>query len=97
MRSVTCSYQLKCLVLWQFVIIKQNFCLCLDQHSGLFWTLHCSCARIEFNAKETVRTIITLFCLTEAKILQQLSKIKNNVKRLHQQLKDVKPTPECKS
>ncbi|NXK19370.1 CC112 protein, partial [Arenaria interpres] len=30
----------------------------------------------------------------EAKILQQLSKIQNNVKRLQRQLKDVKPTPE---
>ncbi|KFO84954.1 Coiled-coil domain-containing protein 112, partial [Buceros rhinoceros silvestris] len=30
----------------------------------------------------------------KAKILQQLSKIKNNVKRLQQQLKNVKPTPE---
>ncbi|KFQ11369.1 Coiled-coil domain-containing protein 112, partial [Haliaeetus albicilla] len=44
--------------------------------------------------KETVGTMSTLFCLTEAKILQQLSKIQNNVKRLQQQLKDVKPTPE---
>ncbi|NWW51291.1 CC112 protein, partial [Pedionomus torquatus] len=30
----------------------------------------------------------------EAKILQQLSKIQSNVKRLQRQLKDVKPTPE---
>uniref|UniRef100_A0A663MX54 Coiled-coil domain containing 112 n=1 Tax=Athene cunicularia TaxID=194338 RepID=A0A663MX54_ATHCN len=30
----------------------------------------------------------------KAKILQQLSKIQNNVKRLQQQLKDEKPTPE---
>ncbi|KFR01526.1 Coiled-coil domain-containing protein 112, partial [Nipponia nippon] len=44
--------------------------------------------------RETIRTISTLFCLTEAKILQQLSKIQNNVKRLQQQLKGVKPTPE---
>ncbi|XP_039589063.1 coiled-coil domain-containing protein 112 [Passer montanus] len=32
--------------------------------------------------------------MEKAKILQQLSKIQNNVKRLQQQLKDVKPTPE---
>ncbi|KFP74849.1 Coiled-coil domain-containing protein 112, partial [Acanthisitta chloris] len=43
--------------------------------------------------KATVKTISTFFCLTETKILQQLSKIRNNVKRLQQQLKDVKPTP----
>ncbi|NXP07698.1 CC112 protein, partial [Thinocorus orbignyianus] len=30
----------------------------------------------------------------KAQVLQQLSKIQNNVKRLQQQLKDVKPTPE---
>ncbi|XP_009574652.1 PREDICTED: coiled-coil domain-containing protein 112 [Fulmarus glacialis] len=55
--------------------------------------------RVEYSILEelehkTVRTMSTLFCLTEAKILQQLSKIQNNVKRLQQQLKDVKPTPE---
>lgn len=46
--------------------------------------------------KETIRTTITLFCLTETKILQQLTKIRNNVKRLQQQLEDVKHTSECK-
>ncbi|XP_009467470.1 PREDICTED: coiled-coil domain-containing protein 112 [Nipponia nippon] len=34
------------------------------------------------------------YLIKEAKILQQLSKIQNNVKRLQQQLKGVKPTPE---
>lgn len=85
-----------CSVLWQFLMIKQNLCSCLDEIHSLFWTLHCSCYCIEFKHKETVGTMSTLFCLTEAKILQQLSKIQNNVKRLQQQLKDVKPTPECK-
>lgn len=36
------------------------------------------------------------FFLTGAKIQQQLAKIQNNVKKLQQQLRDVKPTPDCK-
>lgn len=47
-----------------------------------------------------VATLITelkyeLF-LKGAKIQQQLAKIHNNVKKLQHQLKDVKPTPDCK-
>ena len=38
----------------------------------------------------------TSFFLTGAKIQQQLAKIYNNVKKLQHQLKDAKPTPDCK-
>ncbi|KFQ69879.1 Coiled-coil domain-containing protein 112, partial [Phaethon lepturus] len=50
--------------------------------------------RVEYSILEELEHSITSFCLTEAKIVQRLSKIQNNVKRLQQQLKDVKPTPE---
>lgn len=52
---------------------------------------------LNLSDKETIRTTSTLFCLTETKILQQLTKIRNNVKSLQRQLDDVKPTSECKS
>ncbi|NXE83928.1 CC112 protein, partial [Cochlearius cochlearius] len=51
--------------------------------------------RVEYSILEELEHSMTVSRKTEkAKILQRLSKIQNNVKRLHQQLKDVKPTPE---
>ncbi|NWU86634.1 CC112 protein, partial [Onychorhynchus coronatus] len=51
--------------------------------------------RVEYRILEDLERSMTVSRKTEkAKILQQLSKIQNNVKRLQQQLKDVKPTPE---
>ncbi|NWS72720.1 CC112 protein, partial [Crotophaga sulcirostris] len=51
--------------------------------------------RVEYSILEELEHSMTVNRKTEkAKILQQLSEIKNNVKRLQQQLKDVKPTPE---
>ncbi|NXC23450.1 CC112 protein, partial [Campylorhamphus procurvoides] len=51
--------------------------------------------RVEYRILEDLECSMTVSRKTEkAKILQQLSKIQNNVKRLQQQLKDVKPTPE---
>ncbi|NXD84964.1 CC112 protein, partial [Halcyon senegalensis] len=51
--------------------------------------------RVEYSILEELERSMTISRKTEkAKILQQLSKIQNNVKRLQQQLKDVKPTPE---
>ncbi|KAM6036229.1 coiled-coil domain-containing protein 112 [Theristicus caerulescens] len=51
--------------------------------------------RVEYSVLEELERSMTVNRKTEkAKILQQLSKIQNNVKRLQQQLKDVKPTPE---
>ncbi|NWV49478.1 CC112 protein, partial [Daphoenositta chrysoptera] len=50
--------------------------------------------RVEYRLLEELEHSMTVSRKTEkAKILQQLLKIQNNVKRLHQQLKDVKPTP----
>uniref|UniRef100_A0A8C3KDV8 Coiled-coil domain containing 112 n=1 Tax=Calidris pygmaea TaxID=425635 RepID=A0A8C3KDV8_9CHAR len=51
--------------------------------------------RVEYSMLEELERSMTVSRKTEkAKILQQLSKIQNNVKRLQRQLKDVKPTPE---
>ncbi|XP_054666122.1 coiled-coil domain-containing protein 112 isoform X2 [Grus americana] len=51
--------------------------------------------RVEHSLLQELEHSMTVSRKTEkAKILQQLSKIQNNVKRLQQQLKDVKPTPE---
>ncbi|NXM69062.1 CC112 protein, partial [Serilophus lunatus] len=51
--------------------------------------------RVEYRILEELERSMTVSRKAEkAKILQQLSKIRNNVKRLQQQLKDVKPTPE---
>ncbi|KFP35634.1 Coiled-coil domain-containing protein 112, partial [Chlamydotis macqueenii] len=51
--------------------------------------------RVEYRILEELEHSMTVRRKTEkAKILQQLSKIQNNVKRLQLQLKDVKPTPE---
>ncbi|NXS06500.1 CC112 protein, partial [Neodrepanis coruscans] len=51
--------------------------------------------RVEYRILEELECSMTVSRKTEkAKVLQQLSKIRNNVKRLQQQLKDVKPTPE---
>ncbi|XP_005061215.1 PREDICTED: coiled-coil domain-containing protein 112 [Ficedula albicollis] len=51
--------------------------------------------RVEYRLLEELEHSMTVSRKMEkAKILQQLSKIQNNVKRLQQQLKDVKPTPE---
>ncbi|NXS48946.1 CC112 protein, partial [Balaeniceps rex] len=51
--------------------------------------------RVEYSILEELEHSMTVSRKTEkAKILQQLSKIRNNVKRLQQQLKDVKPTAE---
>ncbi|NXO89230.1 CC112 protein, partial [Certhia brachydactyla] len=51
--------------------------------------------RVEYRLLEELERNMSVSRKTEkAKILQQLSKIQNNVKRLQQQLKDVKPTPE---
>ncbi|NXK40763.1 CC112 protein, partial [Piprites chloris] len=51
--------------------------------------------RVEYRILEDLERSMTVSRKTEkAKILQQLSKIQNNVKKLQQQLKDVKPTPE---
>ncbi|NXU92052.1 CC112 protein, partial [Xiphorhynchus elegans] len=51
--------------------------------------------RVEYRILEDLEHSMTVSRKMEkAKILQQLSKIQNNVKRLQQQLKDVKPTPE---
>ncbi|XP_075267203.1 coiled-coil domain-containing protein 112 isoform X1 [Opisthocomus hoazin] len=52
-------------------------------------------SRVEYSTLQELEHSMTVSRKTEkAKILQQLSKIQNNVKRLQQQLKDVKPTPE---
>ncbi|NWR74823.1 CC112 protein, partial [Centropus unirufus] len=51
--------------------------------------------RVEYNVLEELEKTMTISRNTEkAKILEQLSKIQNNVKKLQRQLKDVKPTPE---
>ncbi|KAK2512336.1 Ccdc112 [Columba guinea] len=51
--------------------------------------------RVEYSILEELERSMTVTRKTEkTKILQQLTKIQNNVKRLQQQLKDVKPTPE---
>ncbi|KAM9213816.1 coiled-coil domain-containing protein 112 [Leptosomus discolor] len=51
--------------------------------------------RAEYNILEELEYSMTVSRKTEkAKILQQLSKIQNNVKSLQQQLKDAKPTPK---
>lgn len=51
--------------------------------------------RVEYSLLEELERSMTVTRKTEkTKILQQLTKIQNNVKRLQQQLKDVKPTPE---
>ncbi|XP_071436743.1 coiled-coil domain-containing protein 112 [Pithys albifrons albifrons] len=51
--------------------------------------------RVEYRILEDLEHSMTVSRKTEkAEILQQLSKIQNNVKRLQQKLKDVKPTPE---
>ncbi|NXY09191.1 CC112 protein, partial [Pteruthius melanotis] len=51
--------------------------------------------RVEYRSLEELEHSMTVSRKAEkAKILQQLLKIQNNVKRLQQQLKDVKPTPE---
>ncbi|XP_009993565.1 PREDICTED: coiled-coil domain-containing protein 112 [Chaetura pelagica] len=51
--------------------------------------------RVEYSMLEELECSMTASRKTEkAKILQQLSEIQNNVKRLQHQLKDVKPTPE---
>ncbi|XP_055646446.1 coiled-coil domain-containing protein 112 isoform X1 [Falco peregrinus] len=50
--------------------------------------------RVEYSMLKELEHSMTVSRKTErAKILQQLSKIQNNVKTLQQQLKDVKPTP----
>ncbi|NXB76320.1 CC112 protein, partial [Donacobius atricapilla] len=51
--------------------------------------------RVEYKLLEELEHSMTVSRKMEkTKILQQLSKIQNNVKRLQQQLKDVKPTPD---
>ncbi|NXC63842.1 CC112 protein, partial [Aleadryas rufinucha] len=51
--------------------------------------------RVEYRLLEELEHSMTVSRKTEkAKILQQLLKIQNSVKRLQQQLKDAKPTPE---
>ncbi|NWW93728.1 CC112 protein, partial [Rhynochetos jubatus] len=51
--------------------------------------------RVEYSLLEELEQSMTVSRKAEkAKILQQLSRIRSNVKRLQQQLKDVKPTPE---
>ncbi|NXU32798.1 CC112 protein, partial [Thalassarche chlororhynchos] len=51
--------------------------------------------RVEYSILEELEHNMAVSRKTEkAKILQQLSKIQNNVKRLQQQLEDVKPTPK---
>ncbi|NXT24712.1 CC112 protein, partial [Syrrhaptes paradoxus] len=51
--------------------------------------------RVEYSILEELECGMAVSRKTErAKILQQLSKIQNHVKRLQQQLKNVKPTPE---
>ncbi|NXD89944.1 CC112 protein, partial [Chaetorhynchus papuensis] len=51
--------------------------------------------RVEYRLLEELEHSMTVSRKTEkAKILQQLLKIQNSVKRLQQQLKDVKPMPE---
>ncbi|NXC73734.1 CC112 protein, partial [Anhinga anhinga] len=51
--------------------------------------------RVDYSILEELEHTMTVSRKTEkSRILQQLSKIQNNVKRLQQQLKDVKPTPE---
>ncbi|NXW51746.1 CC112 protein, partial [Nyctiprogne leucopyga] len=51
--------------------------------------------RAEYSILEELERSMSVSRKTEkAKILQQLSKIQHNVKRLQRQLKDVKPTPE---
>ncbi|NXO82013.1 CC112 protein, partial [Sitta europaea] len=51
--------------------------------------------RVEYRLLEELEHSMTVSRKMEkGKILQQLSKIQNNVKRLQEQLKDVKPTPE---
>ncbi|NXI43780.1 CC112 protein, partial [Galbula dea] len=52
-------------------------------------------SRVEYSILEELECSMTVSRETEkAKILQKLLKIQNNVKRLQQQLQDVKPTPE---
>ncbi|NWW70942.1 CC112 protein, partial [Climacteris rufus] len=64
-----------------------------DKHGHLYNSK--SDLRVEYRLLEELQCSMTVSRKTEkAKILQQLSKIQNNVKRLQQQLKDVKPTPE---
>ncbi|KFV18632.1 Coiled-coil domain-containing protein 112, partial [Tauraco erythrolophus] len=50
--------------------------------------------RVEYSVLEELEHSMTGKLKVRAKMLQQLSKIQNNVKRLQRQLKDVKPTPE---
>ncbi|XP_053910945.1 coiled-coil domain-containing protein 112 isoform X3 [Cuculus canorus] len=51
--------------------------------------------RVEYSILEELEHSMTISRKTEKdKVLQQLSKIQSNVRRLQQQLKDVKPTPE---
>ncbi|KAM9262343.1 coiled-coil domain-containing protein 112 isoform 1-T1 [Morus bassanus] len=51
--------------------------------------------RVEYSILEELEHTMTVSRKTEKdKILQRLSKMQNNVKRLQQQLKGVKPTPE---
>ncbi|NXS95704.1 CC112 protein, partial [Jacana jacana] len=51
--------------------------------------------RVEYSMLEDLERSMTVSRKNEkAKILQQLSKIQNNVKRLQRQLKNAKPTPE---
>ncbi|NWR90151.1 CC112 protein, partial [Furnarius figulus] len=51
--------------------------------------------RVEYRILEDLERSMTVSRKMEkAKIVQQITKIQNNVKRLQQQLKDVKPTPE---
>ncbi|NXI56417.1 CC112 protein, partial [Chloroceryle aenea] len=51
--------------------------------------------RVEYSILEELERSMTISRKTEkAKIVQQLSEIQNNVKRLQQHLKDVNPTPE---
>ncbi|NXJ85324.1 CC112 protein, partial [Trogon melanurus] len=51
--------------------------------------------RVEYSILEELEHSMTVDRKSEkAKILQQLSKIQTNVKRLHQELRDAKPTPE---
>ncbi|XP_042643685.1 coiled-coil domain-containing protein 112 isoform X2 [Tyto alba] len=50
--------------------------------------------RVDYSILELERSMTVSRKTEKAKILQQLSKIQNNVKRLQQHLKDEKPTPE---
>lgn len=47
--------------------------------------------------KKNINLTCFLSLLTEVKVKQQLEKISHMVKRFHKELKDVKPTPECKT